>query len=113
VINMSHFYAEKIRRHRQRMGLSQQQLGERMGVSAVAVSKWERGQSQPDIPTLTALADLFGMTLDELCGRREEEPGNITLMARAMGRMTPEEQEKVLAVGKALFAHAFSGEEDA
>lgn len=107
-------YGERIKEHRRRLDLSQQALGEKLGISSVAVSKWERGQSQPDIPTLKRLADIFGVSLDELCGHEPPPPkndGNMSVMARAFGRLSPEEQEKFLAVGKALFGHAFSGED--
>lgn len=107
-------YADQIRRHRQRLGMSQLALGERLGISSVAVSKWERGQSQPDIPTLKQLADLFGVSMDELCGHQtvpSEADENMSVMARAFGRLTRDEQEKYLAVGRALFAHAFDREE--
>lgn len=114
---MPPIYADRIRTLRQQSNLSQQALGAQLGVSAVSVSKWERGQSQPDITTLTRLADIFGTTIDDLCGREpapeekgveDPEPENITVMARAFRQLTPEEQEKYLAVGKALFAHAFN-----
>lgn len=110
-------YADRIRTLRQQSNLSQQALGAQLGVSAVSVSKWERGQSQPDITTLTRLADIFGTTIDDLCGREptpeekgveDPQPESLTVMARAFRQLTPEEQEKYLAVGKALFAHAFN-----
>ncbi|MCH5287749.1 MAG: helix-turn-helix transcriptional regulator [Christensenellaceae bacterium] len=106
-------YAGKIRENRLRMNLSQQALGEKLGISSVAVSKWERGQSQPDIPTLAKLADIFGLSLDELCGHQAppSKDENMTVMTRAFGRLTREEQDKFLAVGRALFAHAFPPEE--
>ncbi len=110
-------YADQIRRHRQLLGLSRQALADRMGVSATAVYKWENGQSQPDIPMLQRLADLFDVSLDELCDRPgrssapSEEDGakleNIAVMTRAFRRLTKEEQEKYIAVGRALFEHAF------
>ena len=104
-------YAERIRALRQRAGLSQQELGSRLGVSAVAVGKWERGQTQPDIRSLTIMADLFGTTIDDLCDHNVaaagEENGSIQVMTRAFRQLTPEEQEKYIAVGRALFAHAF------
>ena len=102
-------YGEKIQWHRKRLGLSQQALGKRLGISSVAVSKWERGQTQPDIPTLNRLADIFWVTLDELCGHAEPD-ANLAVMTRAFGRLTPAEQEQLLAVGRALFGSAF-GEE--
>lgn len=105
-------YADRIRTLRLNAGLSQQALGAQLGVSSVAVSKWERAESQPDIRTLTRMADIFATTIDDLCDHTppepEEEP-NISMMARAFRQLTPEEQEKYLAVGRALFAHAFDG----
>lgn len=107
-------YGEQIRRGRLRLGLTQQELAARFGLTSVAVGKWERGQSEPDIDTLAELADLFGMSLDELCGHQMPAASreNMSVMARAFGRLTPEEQEKYLAVGRALFAHAFGGEDE-
>lgn len=60
---------ERIKHHRKRLGLTQEQLAERMRVSAQAVSKWENNLSCPDISVLPELADAFGITLDELMGR--------------------------------------------
>ncbi|MBQ7850192.1 MAG: helix-turn-helix transcriptional regulator [Clostridia bacterium] len=106
-------YAERIRMLRQQAGLSQQSLGQQLGVSAVAVGKWERGQTQPDIHSLTRMADIFRTTIDDLCGHeprvsvREEPEGNIRVMTRAFRQLTQDEQEKYIAVGRALFAHAF------
>ena len=110
-------YAERIRSLRIRAGLSQQQLGNQLGVSAVAVGKWERGQTQPDIRSLTHMADIFGTTIDDLCDHPvvpAADSPNIQVMTRAFRQLTADEQEKLIAVGRALFAHAFDGEgEDA
>lgn len=46
--------------------LSQEGLGELLGVSGQAVSKWEQGITSPDISLLPALADCFGVTIDSL-----------------------------------------------
>lgn len=108
-------YAERIRALRLRAGMSQQELGASLGVSAVAVGKWERGQTQPDIHSLTRMADIFGTTIDDLCDhapRCQEEEPNIRIMTRAFRQLTAEEQEKFLAVGRALFGHAFSEKEE-
>jgi Predicted transcriptional regulators len=61
--------ADSISRHRRRRGLTQQQLANRLGVSYQAVSKWENGQTCPEITLLPLLADIFQVTLDELFGR--------------------------------------------
>lgn len=57
---------QRIQEHRARLGLSQEGLGERLGVSRQAVSKWEADASLPDTDKLIALSKLFGLTLDEL-----------------------------------------------
>jgi len=107
-------YADRIRELRIKAGIRQQDLGRMLGVSAVAVSKWERGVSQPDIETLSILADFFGVSIDELCdhqpGALRGESQNAFVMTRAFGRMTEEEQKKLLEVGKVLFAYAFEEE---
>ena len=52
--------------YRKRSGLTQAKLAERLNYSDKAVSKWERGESMPDVLTLIQLAELFEITLDEL-----------------------------------------------
>lgn len=59
---------------RKRIGLTQDQLAERLGVTAQAVSKWENDQSCPDISMLPKLAEIFGTTTDALLGREEAKP---------------------------------------
>ncbi|MEK3779401.1 LamG-like jellyroll fold domain-containing protein [Paenibacillus sp. FSL R5-0810] len=58
-------------RLRKQLGLTQEQLAGWLGVTYQAVSKWENGQSCPDIMLIPMLADLFGITIDELFGRSE------------------------------------------
>ena len=56
----------KIKRLRYKSGLTQEQLAERVGVSPQSVSKWENAVSMPDISLLPALAEAFGVSIDEL-----------------------------------------------
>ncbi len=58
----------RISAHRKRLGLTQDQLAASLGVTAQAVSKWENNQSCPDIATLPRLAEIFGVSTDELLG---------------------------------------------
>ena len=60
--------AERIRAERCRGGYTQEELARRLGVTKAAVSKWECGQSAPDIALLPKLASLFSVTLDDLLG---------------------------------------------
>ena len=62
-------FADIIVRYRKELGLTQEALAQKLGVTNQAVSKWESGQSCPDIALLPALADLFGITIDALFGR--------------------------------------------
>lgn len=64
---------------RKNQGWTQEQLGEKVGVSAQAVSKWENDIACPDIATLPLLADLFGVTTDELLGIKPIEPHVVIL----------------------------------
>ena len=57
---------QRIQKHRLRLELSQEVLGEKLGVSRQAVSKWEADAAVPDTDKLIALSKLFGITLNEL-----------------------------------------------
>ena len=62
---------ERIKYHRKRLGLTQEQLAERMRVSAQAVSKWENDQTAPDTIKLIQLADVLDTDVEYLAtGRR-------------------------------------------
>lgn len=51
---------------RKENGMTQLELADKMGVTDKAVSKWERGLSCPDVSTIPKLAELFGVSVDEL-----------------------------------------------
>ena len=57
---------ERIALARKQAGLSQEQLGEKLGVSRQAVSKWESGQSNPDVAYIAGMCRLFGVSSDWL-----------------------------------------------
>lgn len=63
---------EIIRQRRQAMGLTQEGLAERLGVSAPAVNKWERGLNYPDITLLPTLARTLGVDLNTLLSFQED-----------------------------------------
>ena len=62
---------ERIQALRRERGMSQEGLAEVLGISRQAVSKWEKGLSCPDTGNLLALAELFGVSADELAGLRQ------------------------------------------
>lgn len=61
---------ENIRRFRSQMGISQDALAEKLGVARQSISKWERDAATPELEKLMAMAELFGVTLDELVKMR-------------------------------------------
>ena len=93
---------EKIASLRKAAGMTQRQLADRMGVTDKAVSKWERNLSCPDIESIPLLAEIFGISADEL------------INTKAAG--TPSEKDKItdivfkavpLAMGVGLVVLAF------
>ena len=57
---------DKIKQMRKNAGFTQEQLASRLGVSAQSISKWENEVSMPDITLLPLIAEIFGITIDEL-----------------------------------------------
>ena len=62
-----------IKRLRSSKNITQEELSVAMNVTCAAVSKWERGDTYPDITLLQPLAYYFGVTLDELMGYNQEK----------------------------------------
>ena len=67
--------ADKIIKLRKKKGWSQEELADVMGVSRQAVSKWESGQTVPDIDKILKLSELFGVTTDYLLKDDLEDEG--------------------------------------
>ena len=59
---------ENLQRLRKEKGLSQEDVAQKLFVSRQSVSKWENGAAEPGVENLKALANLYGVTLDELMG---------------------------------------------
>lgn len=62
---------QRISAYRRSLGISQEELGARLGVSRQAVSKWETGAAAPDMENLLALARVFGVSVAELTATPE------------------------------------------
>lgn len=75
---------------RKEKGMTQAQLAEKMGVTDKAVSKWERDLSCPDIGSVPKLAEILGVTVDQLMQSEKSSPNNkqaqdiIALILRAV-----------------------------
>ena len=66
-------FGQKLQGLRQRAGMSQDALAERLNVSRQAVSRWERDETMPETDKVVALADLFGVTTDYLLRQRADQ----------------------------------------
>lgn len=64
---------EKIAALRKQNNLTQEQLADKLGITAQAVSKWENSITSPDISLLKIIAQLFNITTDELLGAEVKE----------------------------------------
>lgn len=82
--------ADQIYALRRKNGLSQEQLAEIIGVSRQTVSKWENGQSTPELEKMIALGKCFHVTLEELTA------GGL----HAVMKPFPRRRMRILAVGQ-------------
>ena len=72
---------------RKRMGLTQAGLAEKVNYSDKAVSKWERGESVPDILTLVSLAEVLGVSVDDLLKDPNALPENTGAVQQVMDQV--------------------------
>ena len=78
---------KKIKQLRFKAGLTQEQLAEKLGIGAQSVSKWENAVAMPDITTLPLLAEVFGVSIDDLFDLTTEQRLN-----RIENRMDAEDE---------------------
>ena len=74
--------------YRKQAGLTQAGLAEKINYSDKAVSKWERGESMPDVTTLIQLAEQFDITVNDLLVDPNELPGNPGKLEKAMTQVS-------------------------
>ena len=74
--------------YRKRFGLTQAGLAEKLNYSDKAVSKWERGESVPDVLTLVHLSEQFEITVNDLLQDPNELPGNPGTLEKAMTQVS-------------------------
>lgn len=71
-------FGEYIYNKRKSLGLTQDELGRKLGVTNKAVSKWEVGETFPDITMLAPLAKTLGVSVDELLNYTDNKKENLT-----------------------------------
>ena len=68
---------KKLSGYRKLAGLTQQQLGERLSLSAQAISKWENDLAEPDLSALRTLSELYKVSVDELLNLNDDSFENV------------------------------------
>lgn len=82
---MEESLGQRIARLRKSKGLTQEELGDKVGISSQAVSKWETDASVPDVMLLVKIANIFDITVDELLGNER---------VRETPKVVPQENRK-------------------
>lgn len=78
-IDINKTISQNITKYRKSLGITQMELAEKLNYSDKAVSKWERGESLPDIKTLFEISNIFGITLNDLCyNTKQKQDANLT-----------------------------------
>ena len=71
---------DQIKKFRTKQGMTQQNLADKLFVTAQAVSRWENGEVEPSLSTITNMAKIFGVSTDEMLGidpgEQKEEEGS-------------------------------------
>lgn len=88
---------------RKQQGLTQLGLAEKLNYSDKAVSKWERGESIPDVLTLVQIAELFGVTVNDLLADPNRLPENtgavVEKMEKAVEKTLKRKADKLSILG--------------
>lgn len=81
-------FSEKLRGHRKKLGMTQEEVAEKVGVSPQAISKWEAGDCLPDCFNLKAISDVYKISADVLL--ETESDGDIDAVARKIEQLGTE-----------------------
>lgn len=81
-------FGEKLRNHRKRLGMTQEEVAEKVGVSPQAISKWEAGDCLPDCFNLKAISDVYKISADVLL--ETESDGDIDAVANKIEQLGTE-----------------------
>ena len=106
---MQNNIGETICQYRQMRKMTQEEFASRIGVTAQAISKWERGNGMPDVSLLAGICKVLGVSAGSLIGVEERivENGNITADREIKNNMIAE--PLVLEFGSGLISYIVSG----
>ena len=108
-------FAKALYNRRKKLGLTQDELAERVGTSKQMVSKYELAQRSPKIGMANRFAEALGTTLDELLGLEQTEDelvipqtNEAKILSRCIDRLPKEQREQALAMFKVMFAPKYA-----
>lgn len=107
-------FHNKLYNLRKQKGLSQEELANRLNVSRQTVSKWEIGDSTPDMEKLIAISDLFDISLDELVMDKvpiqtEATSSKSEIVSELKEKVLTEDNKKKVKRGLRVVAIIFGG----
>ena len=102
-------FNNKLYELRKKKGLSQEELANRLNVSRQTISKWEVGDSTPDMEKLAAISELFQVSLDELVldkvpEKAQEKPAKSELYSDIKEKVLTEDNRKKAKKGLKIAA---------
>ena len=94
---------ENIKKYRKAYRMTQEQLAKATGVRVLSIKKWEAGTHIPTVKNAQALADVFGITVSELCG--VEDPSKTTDFVANIDNNKVVFIEEVMKMDDETFSH--------
>ena len=82
--SVNQIVGENIAKYRKQMDMTQVELAEHLNYSDKAVSKWERGESIPDIDVLLQICDIFSISMNDLCYQKKVETANQIISSKKL-----------------------------
>lgn len=102
--------SEMIKKYMQLNNFTMKELGEKLGKSEATVSYWIKGRNNPKIGDIQKMADMFGLTTEQMLYGDDietEEIPEIKVINRAMKKMSPAQKEKMMQILKLSFEEEF------
>ena len=100
--------SENIKNLRNKTGMTQKELAEKLYVTPQAVSRWENGEVEPSLETISTMAQIFQVTTDEIIGGPDKKPEKETVVKTEYVAVTP---KPVLAVCEQCNKPIYNGAE--
>lgn len=99
----------RLREYRKNAGMTMKRLGEMVGASEASISQYETGRVEPDIELMSKIADVLGISVDNLIGRKEAaetdspKTEEAKIIGRVIDKLSKDQREQALNVVRAMF----------